>query len=75
MSPAKRYRDAIIVTALLAVPFFFLRANMKKPENLNAFDRALLRVSAPIEYAAATLARGASDVFSDYVYCARLASI
>jgi len=68
LSPAKRYRDAIIVTALLAVPFFFLRANMKKPENLNAFDRALLRVSAPIEYAAATLARGTSDVFSDYVY-------
>lgn len=68
MSPVKRYRDAAIVVVLLAVPFFVLRANMKKPENLNAFDRAILRVSAPIEYAAATLARGVSDVFSDYVY-------
>ncbi len=68
MSPVKRYRDAAIVVVLLAVPFFVLRANMKKPENLNAFDRAILRVSAPIEYAAATLARGVSDVLSDYVY-------
>lgn len=68
MSPAKRYRDAFIVVALLAVPFFFLRANMKKPESLSALDRAILRVSAPIEYAAATLARGVSDIFADYIY-------
>ena len=68
MSPFKRYRDAAIVAILLAVPFFMLRANMKKPENLNALDRALLRVSAPIEYGAATLARGVSSVISDYVY-------
>lgn len=68
MTPAKRYRDAFIVVVLLAVPFFFLRANMKKPENLSAVDRAILRVSAPIEYAAATLARGISDVFADYIY-------
>jgi len=68
MSPLKRYRDAAIVAVLLAVPFFMLRANMKKQENLNALDRALLRVSAPIEYGAATLARGLSSIVSDYVY-------
>ncbi len=68
MSPLKRYRDAGIVILLLAVPFFFLRANMKRPENLNAMDRAILRISAPIEYGAATLARGVSDVWGDYVY-------
>ncbi len=68
MSPWKRYRDAAIVAVLLAVPFFMLRANMKKPENLNALDRALLRVSAPIEYGAATLARGVSSIIGDYVY-------
>jgi rod shape-determining protein MreC len=68
VSPVKRYRDAAIVVVLLAVPFFVLRANMKRPENLNALDRAILRVSAPIEYATATLARGISNVFSDYVY-------
>ena len=47
MSPFKRYRDVAIVIVLLAVPFFFLRANMKTPENLNALDRVVLRISAP----------------------------
>jgi rod shape-determining protein MreC len=68
MSQLKRYRDAAIVAVLLAVPFFMLRANMKKQENLNALDRTLLRISAPIEYGAATLARGISSIVSDYVY-------
>ena len=69
MSPAlKRYRDAAIVVLLLAVPFFVLKANMKAPENQSAMDRAILRVSAPVEVAAATLARGVGDVWDDYVY-------
>lgn len=68
MSPIKRYRDLAIVIVLLAIPFFFLRANMKRPENLNAMDRAFLRVSAPIEFAASSVARGLSNLFGDYVY-------
>ncbi len=68
MSSIKRYRDAAVVIFLLAVPFFFLRANMRRPENLNAMDRALLRVSAPIEFAASSVSRGLSNLFSDYVY-------
>jgi rod shape-determining protein MreC len=64
----KRYRDIAIVIVLLAVPFFFLRANMKKPENLNAMDRAILRISAPIEFGASSVARGVSNLWSDYVY-------
>jgi len=71
VSPAfKRYRDAAIVVLLLAVPFFVLKANMKAPENQSAMDRAILRVSAPVEVAAATVARGISGVFEDYVYLA-----
>jgi rod shape-determining protein MreC len=68
VSPIKRYRDAVIVVVLLAVPFFVLRANMKHPENQNALDRAILRVTAPIEYGASSLARGISNVWGDYVY-------
>jgi rod shape-determining protein MreC len=69
VSPAlKRYRDAAIVVLLLAVPFFVLKANMKSPENQNAMDRTILRVSAPIELAAATIARGVGGVWDDYVY-------
>jgi rod shape-determining protein MreC len=69
VSPAlKRYRDLAIVAILLAVPFFVLKANMKSPENQGPMDRAILRISAPIEVAAATLARGMGGVFEDYIY-------
>jgi rod shape-determining protein MreC len=69
MSPAlKRYRDAAIVVLLLAVPFFVLKANMKAPESQSPMDRAILRASAPVEVAAATIARGLGSVFDDYVY-------
>lgn len=68
MSSFKRYRDVGIVILLLAVPFFFLRANMKQPEHLNALDRAVLRVSAPVEFGASSLARGVSNVWDSYVY-------
>ncbi len=68
MSPFKRYRDSAIIVLLLAVPFFFLRANMRRPENLNVLDRTILKVSAPIEYAASQIIRGVSNVLSDYAY-------
>lgn len=68
MSAFKRYRDVGIVIVLLAVPFFFLRANMKAQSNLNALDRTLLRISSPIEFAAASLARGISNIWESYVY-------
>jgi rod shape-determining protein MreC len=68
MSPFKRYRDAAIIVLLLAVPFRLVGASMKKPENLNIVDRALLRISAPIEYWTSVLSRGVSNLFGDYVY-------
>jgi rod shape-determining protein MreC len=69
VAPAlQRYRDAAIVVLLLAVPFFVLKANMKSPESQSAMDRAILRVSAPVEVAAATLARGMGGVWDDYIY-------
>src|SRR5580704_4846252 len=41
---------------------------MRSPENQNAVDRWIVRVSSPIEVAAATVARGVSSVWNDYVY-------
>jgi len=64
----RRYRDIVLVVLLLAVPFFFLRASIRNPEDLNALDRALLRASSIIEYAAAALARRTSSLLGDYVY-------
>lgn len=68
MSAFKRYRDLAIVVVLLTVPFFVLRANMKRPESLNTMDRVVLRITAPVEYWTASLARGISNLFSDYFY-------
>jgi rod shape-determining protein MreC len=69
VSPAfKRYRDLVIVALLLAVPFFVLKANMKAPEDQGPVDRAILRVSAPLELAATNIARGLNSVWDDYVY-------
>jgi len=64
----KRYRDIAIVVLLLAVPFFFLRASVRRPEDMNSVDRALMTVAAPLEYVAAVLARAVSRVVSGYVY-------
>jgi rod shape-determining protein MreC len=69
VSPAlKRYRDLAIVVLLLAVPFFVLKVNMKAPDSQSPTDRALLRVTSVLEVGAATLARGVSDAWGEYVY-------
>ena len=68
MTPIKRYRDTAIVVVLLALPFFFLHSNMKNLGEANALDRLLLRVSSPVEFAAATLARGLTNLWGDYIY-------
>ncbi|MBK8998330.1 MAG: rod shape-determining protein MreC [Myxococcales bacterium] len=68
MSSFRRYRDIIIVVLLLAVPFFFLRASIRRPEEMSVVDRTIMRVAAPLEYVSAALARGISSLFGDYVY-------
>jgi rod shape-determining protein MreC len=64
----RRFRDAALCVALLALPFFFLRANLQDPGRTNAIDRTVLQISAPIQYVATQLALGASGIVQDYVY-------
>ena len=68
MTPLRRYRDIVLVVLLLAVPFFFLRASIRRPEEMNAVDRAVMRVAAPLQYFAAAAARGISGIIGDYFY-------
>ncbi len=64
----KRYRDWLIVVLSLAIPFWFLRASMKDPKQATGADRVLVQIASPIQAATATLARGISHLWSDYVY-------
>jgi len=64
----RKYRDWLIVVLALAVPFWFLRASMKDPRQAAGPDRILMQISAPIQQASATLARGLSDLWGEYVY-------
>jgi rod shape-determining protein MreC len=68
VSSFKRYRDWIIVVVLLAVPFFFLRASIRDPRELNGIDRAVMRVSVPIQYVSSLIAREVSNLWGNYVY-------
>lgn len=64
----QRYRDLLIVVLALAVPFWFLRASMRDPRRASGPDRVIVQIAGPIQVVAATLARGISNVWGDYVY-------
>jgi rod shape-determining protein MreC len=68
VTPYRRYRDALIVILLLAVPFFFLRVSIRDPKEVTSLDRAVMRISVPIQYASSAIARGLSNLWGDYVY-------
>jgi rod shape-determining protein MreC len=68
MTLFRTFRDAAICVALLALPFFFLHANLSDPGRMTSVDRALLQVSAPIQYVGTQLAGGVSGIIQDYVY-------
>jgi rod shape-determining protein MreC len=64
----KRYRDFAIVLLALAVPFWFLRASMRNPKTVTGPDRVIVKLAAPLQWFAATVARGVSNVWGDYVW-------
>src|SRR6266540_122318 len=68
MNSYRRYWDALIVAVLLAVPFFVLRASIRDPRELNSIDRAVVRISVPIQYVSSLIAREVSNLWGNYVY-------
>ena len=64
----RRFRDAVVCIVLLALPFFVLRANLTDPSRMNAVDRTILELSAPIQYGTSQLAQGISAILQEYVY-------
>ncbi|MDH5491798.1 MAG: rod shape-determining protein MreC [Myxococcales bacterium] len=70
MNYFRKLRDAFVAMALLVVPFLFLNANLGKPSEANALDRAILQASAPIQYVAEEAASAVSDLAEEYVFLA-----
>ena len=64
----KRYKDWLIAIGLLALPFFFLKANLNEPPRAGFLDRWLLQISAPVQWVAIKLASGTSTIIEEYVY-------
>jgi rod shape-determining protein MreC len=58
----------VIVLLALAVPFWVLRASMRDPRQISGLDKVIVRVATPLQLVAATLARGISNVWGDYIY-------
>jgi rod shape-determining protein MreC len=64
----RRYRDEMVALLLLAVPFLFLRANLLDPSRATILDRWAMQISAPVQWVAVKVARGASTLIEEYTY-------
>jgi rod shape-determining protein MreC len=63
----RRARELVIVATLLAVPVLFLRANLAATDHLNVVDRAILRVSAPLQSGLTAAVRGIGNGWTRYI--------
>ena len=63
----KRFREPIFVVALLAVPFLIFFVHAKKGRDLNAVDRAIVSLTAPVERTITGAAFGVVDTWRSYV--------
>jgi rod shape-determining protein MreC len=64
----RRALDYVIAVVLLVIPAAFLHANFKDPGKVNAVDRTVLRVSAPIQRGVSWVISGVSNAWGRYVW-------
>lgn len=67
MRTSRRAREVFLAVVLLAVPLLVLRASTRAPHELNFIDRAVLRLSSPLEAGLTSLARSLGHAWSRYV--------
>ncbi len=63
----RRYRDLLVVLLLLALPFVFYVSNSKQTRDHNLFDKAVVLVSAPVQWVVVSALDTVSDVWHHYV--------
>lgn len=69
---SRKAREIILCVLLLALPVIFLYSNIKEPSEINAFDRVILKISAPIQQASVAVFRRVISVWTNYVYLVNL---
>ena len=63
----RRYRDLLVVLLLLALPFVFYVSNSKQTRDHNLFDKAVVLVSAPMQWVVVGAIDTVSDIWHHYV--------
>lgn len=64
----RKVRDIALAVALIGIPFAFLQANLKDPDEINPIDRVLLRISAPIQAGVTAVTSAVHRTWKRYVY-------
>lgn len=64
----RRIIDYGLSAVLLAIPALILHASLKKPDSLNGFDQAVLRVSSPLQAGASWVIEGIGGLWNRYVW-------
>lgn len=68
----RKYVDYALVALLLLLPALILRSSLKDPESLGGFDKAVLRISSPLQRAASWIVGGVGGLWNDYVWLVRV---
>jgi rod shape-determining protein MreC len=68
MTVRRRVIDYGLAGLLLLLPALILSASLKRPERLNGFDQAVLRVSSPLQAAVSWLVEGVGGLWQRYVW-------
>ncbi|MBW2734986.1 MAG: rod shape-determining protein MreC [Deltaproteobacteria bacterium] len=64
----RKVRDIALAAALLGVPFAFLQANLKDPDEINPIDKVLLHISAPIQAGVTGVTSAVHRTWKRYIY-------
>ncbi|MCK5795791.1 MAG: rod shape-determining protein MreC [Deltaproteobacteria bacterium] len=64
----RKLRDIALFVVLLGIPLLFLQTNLKHSEEINAADRVILRISAPIQAGVTALVSAVHRTWRRYVY-------
>jgi len=65
--PRRGFRETLLALVLIAIPILCLRANLKSPQNLNAVDRVVLKLTSPLQRGMTALIQAVTGAWNGYV--------